>query len=793
MTDCLEQILKDADDCYNNSDFTAAAQQIEKAIDQQPENAEFWATCGNIQFQAGEYLTAIEKYQEAIRLAPDKPDYWVFIALAFLQEDKIDEFETALQSALNIDPNHADSLKLLADLNFQHGSKADAGMVYMKILQLNPDDTDILMRIGSCLYEGQEFEAAKECYERVLTIDPSNDLALDNMVACKNKLTGLVTSEPKPDPIDQPESPASNKLHLLLEDAEFFNNSGNPDSTVETLEEALTLAPNETVIVSALGGLYFKLGRYQKAREMFRKEIELNPRSADAYTRLAMAALSANEIDEFESSIGIALEIDPQHQEALRFVAKINMQTGRFHDAGRIFANLIEQNPEFTEFYLALGYCFYKGGDSPTAEIVYRRVLEMDPENQCAILNLEVLSNGEGTVSHTIPENEEVVDCKELEKNLVDFELAYLDQQSNEVKSILKKIFQVTPENYEVLLSLGTMTIQLGEFETAKHLINKAINLDETAPEAWTQLALAELNLNNLELALEAIDESLKRSQNLDSKRLRGKLLYLAHNHKEALVEFQDILAHFPEDVYLLQCSAICQFKTEDITGAKETYEKVLSLEPNNEVAQNNLNAIIESEQTQIQEEVDSFESCLDQATEFYQKGALNSAIQKLQEAINFKPELAATYATLGSLEFEAGRPNDAIASLGKSIELEPNSSDYLTRLALVEYQLGNTDRFQALIDQALINDPEYAPSLKARGDYELRNFNFKNAGTDYIAIIKQDAGNIEALLALAVCFFKSEDFETAQATYQRVLEFDPENDLAKENLVAVEEKLRAS
>ena len=62
--DCLDQILKEADDCYSNSDYFAAAQQIEKAVDQQPDNAEFWATWGNIQFQAGEYPSAIEKYQE---------------------------------------------------------------------------------------------------------------------------------------------------------------------------------------------------------------------------------------------------------------------------------------------------------------------------------------------------------------------------------------------------------------------------------------------------------------------------------------------------------------------------------------------------------------------------------------------------------------------------------------------------------------------------------------------------------------------------------------------------------
>ena len=44
--------------------------------------------------------------------------------------------------------------------------------------------------------------------------------------------------------------------------------------------------------------------------------------------------------------------------------------------------------------------------------------------------------------------------------------------------------------------------------------------------------------------------------------------------------------------------------------------------------------------------------------------------------------------------------------------------------------------------------------------------------------------------MALSVCFFKSDDFETAKATYERILEFDPENELAIENLKVVDEKI---
>jgi len=330
------------------------------------------------------------------------------------------------------------------------------------------------------------------------------------------------------------------------------------------------------------------------------------------------------------------------------------------------------------------------------------------------------------------------------------------------------------------------MTIQLGEFQTAKDLINKAIELDNTAPEAWSQLALAELNLSNLESALEAINESLNRSNSTDAQRLRGKLLYLTEDYRNALTDFQALLEQTPKDVYLLQCSAICQYKLKDHQASKDTYEKILSLDPGNELASNNLKAIA----LQSESELEDVESTVEAATKFYSKGKVSMAIEKLRQAAAMEPENAEIHATLGSLEFEANLNGDAIVNLSRAVDLQPNSPDYLTRLALAEFQSGNEDRFKMIIDQALTQDPDYIPALKTRGDFELRNANFKKAGTDYISIIKQEAGNVEALLALSVCFFKNNDFETAKATYERVLEFDPENELANENLKVVEKKI---
>ena len=792
MKECIDTILKKADDCYSKKDFLGASKNIEEAVNEDSGNAELWATWGNVEFQSGNFTVAIKKYREACRLSPQMPEYWTYLAMALLQNGNVEEFEISLESALNIDPFHVDALKLLGDLCFQNNKKTEAAHSYYKILANNPDNTEVLMRLGCCLYECGEVEVAKECYERVLKIDSTNDMALDNLSACNKSVHGKKT----PDNGETPEkSVQESALHDLLEDAEFFNNSGNTDSTAETLEHALSLAPKEAFIVSALGSVYFKLGKYEKARDMFRKEIELNPRDADAYTRLAMSALFSERVDEFESAIAIAIEINPDHFEALRFLGKINLQTRRYLDAAKIFAKLIESNPEYTEFYLALGYAFYEGGEKETARTVFERVLEIDPDNECAINNLKYMSNPDGGLflSHAIQNEETVVECDDLAEKLVDFELAYWDKEKNEAKSILSKIYRATPKNYEVITALSTLFFQLGEFGTAKELVEKAIDLDSSVPEGWIQLALVELNLENLDASVVAIDKSLAKFPSTEARKLKAKILYLKENHDKALVEFEKLSQENPRDIYLMQCTAICQYKTGKTDSAMNTYRHILELDPENQVAKGNIGAMSTlAKQDSPAENTGSVEDdpTLHKANASYQEGDIEAAIQEIEKAMKTQPSNPALYATLGSLEFQFGQTEKAVTHLRKAVQIEGDSADFMTRLALAEFTVGNTEEFKKNLGSALEQDSRYTPALKARADFNLSISSHKKAATDYVDIIKIEPENVEALLALAVCFYETGDKDAATMTYERVLTIDQDNTLAKDNLTTVKNSM---
>ena len=80
-----------------------------------------------------------------------------------------------------------------------------------------------------------------------------------------------------------------------------------------------------------------------------------------AYTRLAMTCHELKRTEEFESALGLAMEIDPEQPEILHFLGKLNLDQERYHDAGRLFSKLVEIEPDNVQNLLALGYCLFNG------------------------------------------------------------------------------------------------------------------------------------------------------------------------------------------------------------------------------------------------------------------------------------------------------------------------------------------------------------------------------------------------------------------------------------------------
>ena len=436
------ELVSRADDCYAKGDYRGARDALQSAVAASPTNPDLLISLGAMLFQLGDYAAARERFLQATLLQPNQPSLYVQLAICNVRLNRVDEFETALEQALALDPDYREALKLLGDLNLQEGRLKDAAQSYTRILRRNPDDVEVILPLGVCFFKSGDLETAKVIYERVLTLAPDNPLAKDNLAVVVGKLAERdagVAAAPSP----APPAPRRTSLTLeqLLEQASFFDDAGNREAALETLKDAVDLAPRDPEVLAAKGSLHFTLGEFEAARECFRRVIELRPRDADAYTRLAMVCLKLGRIEEFEASIGLALEIEPDNREALKFLAKTNLENERVRDAGRAYAKLLEKDPNNVEVLLSLGVCFYRGADIDSAQMVYERVLEIDPANVTAQENLLQIerrrATGKGVAPLSgAPSAEKAIDLRQLVFNAGS---AIDAQEMDRAKELLRK------------------------------------------------------------------------------------------------------------------------------------------------------------------------------------------------------------------------------------------------------------------------------------------------------------------------------------------------------------------
>jgi protein O-GlcNAc transferase len=101
----------------------------------------------------------------------------------------------------------------------------------------------------------------------------------------------------------------------------------------------------------------------------------------------------------------------------------------------------------------------------------------------------------------------------------------------------------------------------------------------------------------------------------------------------------------------------------------------------------------------------------------------LQEAIRLLEKARSLKPDLAGTYAALGSALLESGDARRAVSSLETAVKLTPDSAETYYLLASAYRQLHQDDKAQAALtafqSRKKTDADQRAREMRSRADYE--------------------------------------------------------------------------
>ncbi|MGH7372062.1 MAG: tetratricopeptide repeat protein, partial [Candidatus Methylomirabilales bacterium] len=155
---------------------------------------------------------------------------------------------------------------------------------------------------------------------------------------------------------------------------------GRYPETIQAAQGVLQVHPNLDIAYGLMGSAYLVLQEKDKAEEIFRQAMALNPNYPHALNNLGILAVDDGRIAEAEGLFLRAKEVlGPTEMSPYANLGNIYEMTGRASDAIRMYETAVAIKPGFGANWYALARLRVQSGDTGGASVALSRAIELDP------------------------------------------------------------------------------------------------------------------------------------------------------------------------------------------------------------------------------------------------------------------------------------------------------------------------------------------------------------------------------------------------------------------------------
>jgi tetratricopeptide (TPR) repeat protein len=194
-----------------------------------------------------------------------------------------------------------------------------------------------------------EPEQAAERYEAVLALDPRNEVARAFLVHHHETSGQSDRLAVLHEDLLLGASDEAERVGLLVQLGELYGQAGKWEAAAEKLEEAVGLRPSHVAAIDALTQIHARAGRWSQVLELGERQLAGQPDPQIAARTLVMLAqVAEREFGDAERADGYwarVVEVDPQHAEALRWLAHRHESRGETATAIGEYGRLLVCDP----------------------------------------------------------------------------------------------------------------------------------------------------------------------------------------------------------------------------------------------------------------------------------------------------------------------------------------------------------------------------------------------------------------------------------------------------------------
>jgi tetratricopeptide (TPR) repeat protein len=542
----------------------------------------------------------------------------------------------------------------------------------------------------------------------------------------------------------------------------IYRLSGKSGQALEELDYILEHSPDDTDALFNLGSLQASQQKYTEAEGTFNRILEIQPSHVQALLALASIKEKSQDKPEAERFLKLAVERNPRSPVAYLALIKFYLSNRRPSDAETLFTQALKTTNNNIAI-LEAEQGFYEGsGKLAQAEDLVRKIQSShaeDPKYWTAVADYYVRINdwnkAKAELERVLAQHQD--DRNTLHK-LIEVHLDLNDLSG--ARKLNEAVLKSNPKDAYAHLFKGRLYLAQGDVENALLEFNQTHQFQPDYPALYYWYAQAYLQRRDLGQARRSLQTALQYDPRYQEARLQlADLENKAGAADAAMYDAKRALAGNPADTRAMLLYSQSLIQKQEYAEAAKVVSAAAAQAPNSADAHRQLGILelVKKNPSAAQKEFKTawsldpgsrplLEAILLGYLADKQTGGANDFLQHELESRSNDPLL---YHELAQIDLLLGRQNDAISALQKALNLAPGNVE--SALLLAETYIA-------------AKQPEQALQL-ARG------------------VAQKHAGEPDALLQAGMLFEKIEHWEEAQKAYERAVQLDSGNAIAKNNL----------
>ena len=305
----------------------------------------------NILNKAGDLFVRLNRNEEAL-------PYFTKIAEHYSRDGFFLKAIAIYKRINKIDPARLEVYERLAELYGKQGLGMEAKSQYQVLADYYTKQGNVNLALG--------------IYQKMVQTEPSN-------IQLHVKLADLFTQGRR--------IPDALKEYGVV--AGMLSDRGAYEESIQVYDKALKIAPDNIEILKTFVPLLLGAGRIEEARAVLRKALETTPRSVPLFLMAADAAFTANDMADARSYITKAQAVDPDNEDVLGMVVKIQLKGRRPDLAFSAAAPLADMA--------------VRRGEAKKALALLTPIAKADPENEDVLKKIVEIAKAAGDEVASVP------------------------------------------------------------------------------------------------------------------------------------------------------------------------------------------------------------------------------------------------------------------------------------------------------------------------------------------------------------------------------------------------------